>query len=305
MNIHEGKLLGCSYNRNCVGIWVVDISWAEPYEKSNTHIEPKSNFSGNLPLQGENNISTSICRLSVSHTIDPGSDEVITSTQSLPSISQKLGVQSGQKTTTTISTALQAGPKMSMASTSVQAGLKTTLAGSATTPSLGTLKRNIPKVHLTNNNQSSKSDAIPTIVPKTGPRVEPVGSFSSANSPKKFQTMTNIQKSSKLDATSVIVPRTSSMIEPASDSRKEFVHGRMMQSSIKSKLSDFRKKMTNSNNSESESTFSTVVSKTFPPNRNSIDLQDIRNRKQAPSMHMDQPLTYQYKHCMFYTCIFS
>lgn len=54
------------------------MQWAEPYEKSNTHIEPKSNFSGNLPLQGENNISTSIRRLSVSHTTDPGSDEVIT-----------------------------------------------------------------------------------------------------------------------------------------------------------------------------------------------------------------------------------
>ncbi|RWW31241.1 hypothetical protein GW17_00004131 [Ensete ventricosum] len=27
MNIHEGKLLGCSYNQSCVGVWVVDLSW--------------------------------------------------------------------------------------------------------------------------------------------------------------------------------------------------------------------------------------------------------------------------------------
>jgi hypothetical protein len=26
MNVHEGKLLGCSYNQNCVGVWVVDLS---------------------------------------------------------------------------------------------------------------------------------------------------------------------------------------------------------------------------------------------------------------------------------------
>lgn len=26
LNVHEGKLLGCSYNQSCVGVWVVDIS---------------------------------------------------------------------------------------------------------------------------------------------------------------------------------------------------------------------------------------------------------------------------------------
>lgn len=26
LNFHEGKLLGCSYNQSCVGVWVVDIS---------------------------------------------------------------------------------------------------------------------------------------------------------------------------------------------------------------------------------------------------------------------------------------
>ena len=25
LNVHEGKLLGCSYNQSCVGVWVVDL----------------------------------------------------------------------------------------------------------------------------------------------------------------------------------------------------------------------------------------------------------------------------------------
>jgi hypothetical protein len=26
LNVHEGKLLGCSSNQSCVGIWVVDLT---------------------------------------------------------------------------------------------------------------------------------------------------------------------------------------------------------------------------------------------------------------------------------------
>lgn len=25
LSIHEGKLLGCSFNQSCVGVWVVDL----------------------------------------------------------------------------------------------------------------------------------------------------------------------------------------------------------------------------------------------------------------------------------------
>nr|AFN42836.1 katanin-like protein [Marsilea vestita] len=31
LNIHEGKLLGCSFNQSCVGIWVVDLACVGPY----------------------------------------------------------------------------------------------------------------------------------------------------------------------------------------------------------------------------------------------------------------------------------
>jgi hypothetical protein len=26
LNVHEGKLLGCSFNQSCVGVWVVDLA---------------------------------------------------------------------------------------------------------------------------------------------------------------------------------------------------------------------------------------------------------------------------------------
>ncbi|KAJ0963968.1 hypothetical protein J5N97_029090 [Dioscorea zingiberensis] len=50
LNIHEGKLLGCSYNQSCVGVWVVDLSRVEPYAIANAvrlngHSEPKSTSS--------------------------------------------------------------------------------------------------------------------------------------------------------------------------------------------------------------------------------------------------------------------
>ncbi|XP_068639728.1 katanin p80 WD40 repeat-containing subunit B1 homolog KTN80.4-like [Aristolochia californica] len=31
VSIHDGKLLGCSYHRSCVGVWVADISLVRPY----------------------------------------------------------------------------------------------------------------------------------------------------------------------------------------------------------------------------------------------------------------------------------
>ncbi|KAK4348173.1 hypothetical protein RND71_034512 [Anisodus tanguticus] len=58
LNIHEGKLLGCSYNQSCVGVWVVDISRLEPYAMGNTtrlnaHSDVKSNSSGTLSNMAE------------------------------------------------------------------------------------------------------------------------------------------------------------------------------------------------------------------------------------------------------------
>ncbi|RRT45608.1 hypothetical protein B296_00055011, partial [Ensete ventricosum] len=80
MNIHEGKLLGCSYNQSCVGVWVVDLSRIEPYAIAsavitNGHSESKSTSNDNLSLQADNNIKSSMGRLSISQSSEPNSKE--------------------------------------------------------------------------------------------------------------------------------------------------------------------------------------------------------------------------------------
>ncbi|CAH8365073.1 unnamed protein product [Eruca vesicaria subsp. sativa] len=72
MNVHEGKLLGCSYNQNCVGVWVVDLSRTEPCNtgdaaQSNGQPEKKS---GPVVLN-DNNSKTIPGKLSVSQNVDP------------------------------------------------------------------------------------------------------------------------------------------------------------------------------------------------------------------------------------------
>ncbi|KAG2316743.1 hypothetical protein Bca52824_019865 [Brassica carinata] len=85
MNVHEGKLLGCSYNHSCVGVWVVDLSCTEPCNagdaaQSNGHPEKRSSSgrdtvlsdSNSKSILGKQNIDTlwketkSLGRLSVS-----------------------------------------------------------------------------------------------------------------------------------------------------------------------------------------------------------------------------------------------
>ncbi|KAM7463232.1 hypothetical protein LguiA_031353 [Lonicera macranthoides] len=76
LNIHEGKLLGCSYNQSCVGVWVVDISRIEPYAvgdttRLNDHSVQRSNSSRNMSLLTENATKDSLGRLSISQNSDP------------------------------------------------------------------------------------------------------------------------------------------------------------------------------------------------------------------------------------------
>ncbi|XP_030480281.2 katanin p80 WD40 repeat-containing subunit B1 homolog KTN80.1 isoform X2 [Cannabis sativa] len=60
--IHEGKLLGCSYYQNSVGVWVADISHIEPYgdASQNDCTEPKLN----LKLQESSERAPTIVRTS-------------------------------------------------------------------------------------------------------------------------------------------------------------------------------------------------------------------------------------------------
>ncbi|EXC04046.1 Katanin p80 WD40 repeat-containing subunit B1-1-like protein [Morus notabilis] len=76
LNVHEGKLLGCSYNQSCVGVWVVDITRIEPYavgnaRRLNGHSESKTTAGGNICVLNENSSKASLGRLPVSQSSDP------------------------------------------------------------------------------------------------------------------------------------------------------------------------------------------------------------------------------------------
>ncbi|PWZ55453.1 Katanin p80 WD40 repeat-containing subunit B1 [Zea mays] len=64
LTVDEGKLLGCSYNQNCVGVWVVDLMRNEPYVDSSagSHL----NGSINRPIQSDDSMSSVFGRLSIS-----------------------------------------------------------------------------------------------------------------------------------------------------------------------------------------------------------------------------------------------
>ncbi|KAL8053152.1 hypothetical protein ABFX02_05G052900 [Erythranthe guttata] len=122
MNVHEGKLLGCSYNQSCVGVWVVDISRIEPYAMGSTarlngDCEPKSNSGGSTVLT-EDNVKTNLGRLSISHNSDSAKEtrsftrisvqqnsdlnkdsKSVTSAVSTPSTPQRSNFNVVQKTT--------------------------------------------------------------------------------------------------------------------------------------------------------------------------------------------------------------
>ncbi|KAK7273449.1 hypothetical protein RIF29_14499 [Crotalaria pallida] len=168
LNVHEGKLLGCSYNQSCVGVWVVDISRIEPYALNNVnqlngHSENKSS-SGNMPVLNEN---TAKARISVSQNIDP----LVKETKSLGrlSVSQdseplkegKYLASVGSTPSTPQRINLNSAPKAS--SGSLMAG------PNATAQKRGSLRShtssNVPVIN--------KSDIIPVIVPRTSVRSEP------------------------------------------------------------------------------------------------------------------------------------
>ncbi|XP_010940396.2 katanin p80 WD40 repeat-containing subunit B1 homolog KTN80.4 isoform X1 [Elaeis guineensis] len=153
LNIHEEKLLGCSYNQSCVGVWVVDLSRIEPYAvasaaRSNGHLESKFTSSGNLSLPAGNNLKTSIGRLSISQNAELAVKEAkpVASTGTVPGTPQRIGMSTGPKITA---------------------------ANSAAAPGAATLKRSSSKTHGTANIQTfNKSDVVPVIVPRTSSRVE-------------------------------------------------------------------------------------------------------------------------------------
>ncbi|XP_068639266.1 katanin p80 WD40 repeat-containing subunit B1 homolog KTN80.4-like isoform X2 [Aristolochia californica] len=161
LNIHEGKLLGCSHNQSCVGVWVVDISRVEPYaiassaRSANCLSESKSSSSGILSEQTENTVKSSMGRLSVSQSAEPIIREAKATALNVPGPPQRVGLNSIPRTSSTSSTTLSSG---STCATSLKRGSITT------------------RTQSTNLQIATKiSDVIPVIVPRTSGRLEQGG----------------------------------------------------------------------------------------------------------------------------------
>ncbi|XP_006848621.2 katanin p80 WD40 repeat-containing subunit B1 homolog isoform X1 [Amborella trichopoda] len=159
LNIHEGKLLGCSYNQSCVGVWVVDISRVGPYAatslpRSNGHSESKSGPSGNqIVHQSESTtVKVNIGRLSISQNSDtvvkePKNSLPMSASGSVPGTPQRLGLNNGPKVLPPSSTSAS---------------------------SASSLKRSVgAKVQPASNLQMiNKPEIVPVIVPRSSARVD-------------------------------------------------------------------------------------------------------------------------------------
>ncbi|KAG8382626.1 hypothetical protein BUALT_Bualt05G0097000 [Buddleja alternifolia] len=170
MNVHEGKLLGCSYNQSCVGVWVVDISRIEPYAMGSTarlngDLEPKSNSGGSAAVLREDNVKANLGRLSVSHNSDSAKE-----TRSLMRLS---GQQNSDLNTDSKSMASTISAPNTPQRPNISVIQKTTQINSSAVPYASNPKRQSAKVQsITSASVFNRSDVIPVIVPRNNPRLE-------------------------------------------------------------------------------------------------------------------------------------
>ncbi|XP_062227138.1 katanin p80 WD40 repeat-containing subunit B1 homolog KTN80.4-like isoform X2 [Phragmites australis] len=240
LNVHEGKLLGCSFNQSCVGIWVVDLTRLETYAtgtstKLNGHSELKTSSSGTMPLQNdsgsranigrssvlqnsENNLNTSSGRLSVSQNSDSALKETKSTASSgmVPSTPQRAGIGSNTKS----------------------------VGNSAFASGGTTLKRSSLKSNNTSNlHNFSKADVVPVIVPRTssGELANDSRSDTADVAPVLSKATRRVEPTtdSRKEITDVepVIPRASSRMEISSDSAPVVASkaGRRLESAIDSK----------------------------------------------------------------------
>ncbi|KAM7274571.1 hypothetical protein ACFE04_016437 [Oxalis oulophora] len=166
LNVHEGKLLGCSYNQSCVGVWVVDISRTEPTAIPNAtrfgvQSESKSSPPRNLSVLNENSTKSSLGRLSVSQNADP----LVKETKSLGRLSVSSQNSDPVKESKITSTGSVPGTPQRY---NLSASQKTSLTNSMAVPNPTISKRNSAKVNSAVNAPIlNKSDIIPVIVPRS------------------------------------------------------------------------------------------------------------------------------------------
>lgn len=169
LNIHEGKLLGCSYNQSCVGVWVVDISRIEPYamgsaSRLNGQSELKSNSSGSLSIGNDDIVKSSLCRLSISQNPDHMKE---TKCSGRLSTSQNSDLNKESKSIASIGS-VPGTPQRA----NLSAGPKTTAINSMAVVSATAPKRNAAKVQSTTNALFNRSDIIPVVVPRNNSRFD-------------------------------------------------------------------------------------------------------------------------------------
>ncbi|XVE49660.1 hypothetical protein DITRI_Ditri01bG0099400 [Diplodiscus trichospermus] len=253
LNVHEGKLLACSYNQSCVGVWVVDISRIEPYAVANAncvngHSEPKSSSGGNLSVLNENTAKASMGRLSVSQNPDTLAKE----TKSLGRLSVSQNSDAAKESKMLASAANALGTPQGV---NLNTAPKTTQPTSVTVPSVAAAKKSSIRSSAVTVPIFNKSDTIPVIVPRNDTRLEQavesrkeVGMSGRsleqvADSRKEVgvagRSLEPSQAAAESRKEAGIIGRT---LEQGADSRKELgIVGRTMPFSLQSKTSSFRK----------------------------------------------------------------
>ncbi|XWS39641.1 hypothetical protein CRYUN_Cryun18bG0072400 [Craigia yunnanensis] len=254
LNVHEGKLLGCSYNQSCVGVWVVDISRIEPYavgnaNRVNGHSEPKSSSGGNLSVLNEYTTKASMGILPFSQNPEP----LVKETKSPGRLSVSQNPDPAKEAKTLASTGNAPGTPQRV---NLNTAPKTTQQSSATIPSVAAPRRSSMRPSSAVNVPTfSKSDVIPVIVPRNDARLEqaaesrkevgiPGRSLEQAAESRREvgiagRSLEPSQPVAESRKEAGIVGRT---LVQGADSRKELgIVGRTMPFSLQSKTSSFRK----------------------------------------------------------------
>ncbi|KAF2936536.1 katanin p80 WD40 repeat-containing subunit B1 homolog KTN80.4 [Oryza sativa Japonica Group] len=223
LNVHEGKLLGCSFNQSCVGIWVVDLTRLEPYAtgtstKLNGHSELKSSSSSTMPLQNDSGSRANIGRLSVLQ----NSENNIKSSTGRLSVSQNSDSALKETKSTTSSGLVPVTPQRAGNGSSTKTVGNSTFASSGTNLKRGSLKSN----NSSSLQNFSKIDVVPVIIPRTssGPELATDSRSDAADvgpvlskSGRRIEIANDSRKESS-DVAAAVVPRTNSRTEMASDS---------------------------------------------------------------------------------------
>ncbi|XP_073129926.1 katanin p80 WD40 repeat-containing subunit B1 homolog KTN80.4-like [Henckelia pumila] len=171
MNVHEGKLLGCSFNQSCVGVWVVDISRIEPYAKGSTaelniHLEPKPHSGGSTILK-DDHVKDGLGRLSISHNANSVKE---TKPITKFSVQQNSEVSKDSKSLSSTVSA-PCTPQR----TSLNVVSRPTQINSSEVVNAPATKRQTTKVQsISNIPMLNRSDVIPVLVPRNNPRIEQV-----------------------------------------------------------------------------------------------------------------------------------